>query len=158
MKDGIHPQLNPVVFIDTANGAEFATLSTLTSSKTKKIEGVDHFVIMVDISSATHPFFTGKQTLIDTAGRVDKFRARMEAGKKKQEEAMVSKKKREAISKETLEETISRKAKENTIKKEEAKIAEKAEKAKPAKPVKAAKESKEKESSANKKPAAKAKK
>lgn len=126
MKAGIHPKINHVVFIDSANGAEFATLSTISSDKTKKINGIDHFVISVDISSATHPFFTGKQTLIDTAGRVDKFRARMEAGKKKQEEAAVSKKKKASISSETPEQTITRKAKENTEKKEAAKIEEKA--------------------------------
>ncbi len=133
MKAAIHPQINHVVFIDSANGAEFPTLSTLSSAKTKEINGVDHFVISVDISSATHPFFTGKQTLIDTAGRVDKFRARMEAAKMKQEEASVSKKKRETLSRETPEATITRKAKANTEKKEAEKEAEKTKSSKVAK-------------------------
>lgn len=128
MKTGIHPQVNHVVFVDSGNGTEFPTLSTLKSDKTKKINGVDHYVIMVDISSATHPFFTGVQTFVDTAGRVDKFRAKMEAAKQKQEEAAKSKAKKEALFKETAEETITRKAKENTLKKEESKAKEGAKK------------------------------
>lgn len=149
MKAGIHPQLNHVVFIDTANSAEFPTLSTLTSKTTKKINGVDHFVIMVDISSATHPFFTGKQTLIDTAGRVDKFRARMEAAKKKQEEAGLKKEKKAARAKETPEEKITRKAEENTKKKEEEKEEKKPAK-KAAPKAKATKPAAKKESVAKK--------
>jgi large subunit ribosomal protein L31 len=122
MKAEIHPKLNPVVFVDSACGAEFVTVSTLSSKTTKKINGVDHYVLSVDISSASHPFYTGKQTLVDTAGRVDKFRARMAASKKLQEGAKVSKTRKEVLSKETPEEKISRKAKENTEKKEAEKI------------------------------------
>lgn len=142
MKVDIHPKLNKVVFIDSGNGVEFATLSTLSSKETKKINGEDHFVIPVDISSASHPFFTGKQTLVDTAGRVDKFRARAEAAEKKQKEAEAAKLKKEKASKETPAEKITRKAKENTEKKEAEKAAEKAP-AKP-KPKKAAKPAKKK--------------
>ena len=123
MKADIHPKLHPVVFVDSSCKAEFATLSTLTSKETKKINGVDHYVINVEISSACHPFYTGKQTLIDTAGRVDRFKAKMEAAKKMQEKVRASKAKKEAMSKETPEEAISRKAKVNT----ERKAAEKAE-------------------------------
>lgn len=71
MKNGIHPKLNPVVFVDGKN--EFITRSTMTSTEKRDIDGVEHFVITVEISSATHPFFTGKQKLIDTAGRVERF-------------------------------------------------------------------------------------
>ncbi|MDH5596914.1 MAG: type B 50S ribosomal protein L31 [Candidatus Peregrinibacteria bacterium] len=124
MKAEIHPKLNPVVFIDSSTGTEFVTMSTLSSKETKKISGVDHFVISVDISSASHPFFTGKQTLVDTAGRVDKFRARQEASQKLKDQTEATKKRKEEKSKESPEEKISRKAKENTEKKE----AEKAEK------------------------------
>ena len=137
MKTGIHPVVNPVVFVDSGSGTEFVTTSTLKSDKTKKIDGVDHFVIMVDISSATHPFFTGKKTFVDKAGRVDRFRARMEAAKKKQEEAAAKQVKKAAKAKETPEETIARKAKENTEKKAAEKAAKKekmkAEKAAPKK-------------------------
>ena len=124
MKTDIHPTLHPVVFVDSSNGTEFITTSTLTSDKKKKIKGVEHFVISVDISSASHPFYTGKQMLIDTAGRIDKFRARMEASKKLQEQHLASKKKREENLKESLEEKITRKAQENTTAKEEAKAKE----------------------------------
>lgn len=82
MKADIHPTVNPVVFVDTSTGAEFVTTSTLTSEEKKKIGGVDHHVIKVEISSASHPFYTGKRKLVDTAGRVDKF---LERAKKAQE-------------------------------------------------------------------------
>lgn len=84
MKEGIHPTLNPVVFIDTSSGKEFVTTSTLTSKETKKINGVDHYVIKVEISSDSHPFYTGKAKLIDTAGRVEKFKARRAAAQANQ--------------------------------------------------------------------------
>lgn len=77
MKKDIHPQLHPVVFVDMSDGTEFQTMATMTSEETKKIDGVDHYVIKVDISSASHPFYTGKQKLVDTAGRVEKFKAKM---------------------------------------------------------------------------------
>lgn len=77
MKNDTHPQLHPVVFIDLSTGTEFITTSTRKSDETKKINGVDHYVMKVEISSASHPFYTGKRKLVDTAGRVDKFRARI---------------------------------------------------------------------------------
>jgi len=89
MKKDIHPKKNPVVFIDISTGKEFVTTSTLTSEETKKIGGVDHYVVKVEISSDSHPFYTGKAKLIDTAGRVEKFEARRkaaEAAKKAAEE------------------------------------------------------------------------
>src|SRR5574340_449729 len=77
MKEKIHPKLFPVVFLDTTSGAEFVSTSTRKSDETKKINGVDHYVLRIETSSASHPFYTGKQTLVDTAGRVDKFNARI---------------------------------------------------------------------------------
>ena len=147
MKSDIHPKLNPVVFIDSSNGAEFVTTSTLTSDKTKKINGVDHYVITIEVSSASHPFYTGEKMLVDTAGRVDKFRARMEAAKKRQEEASKKKDKKEAQSKESLEEKITRKAKEKAVAKEEEKAEEerKKEEAKAAKKKELAKKTTKKE-------------
>ncbi len=76
MREGIHPELHPVIFVDTSCGEGFATLSTLTSEETRDVDGVSHYVIPITISSASHPFFTGKQKLIDTAGRVERFRQR----------------------------------------------------------------------------------
>jgi large subunit ribosomal protein L31 len=74
MKADIHPKLNPVVFIDGQH--EIVTHSTLTSNEKKAIDGVDHFIVHVDISGHSHPFYTGKQRLVDTAGRIERFKAR----------------------------------------------------------------------------------
>ena len=74
MKVDIHPDYHPVVFVDGEH--EIVTRSTLTSKETREIDGVEHFVIKLDISAFTHPFYTGKQKLLDTEGRVDRFRKR----------------------------------------------------------------------------------
>jgi large subunit ribosomal protein L31 len=74
MKPEIHPTLNNVVFIDGEH--EIITQSTMKSSETRKINGVDHFVVHVDISAYTHAFYTGKQKLNDTAGRIERFKQR----------------------------------------------------------------------------------
>ncbi len=74
MKPEIHPAYHPIVFVDGSN--EIVTRSTLTSAEKKVINGVEHHVIHVDISSYSHPFYTGKQRLVDTAGRVERFRNR----------------------------------------------------------------------------------
>lgn len=73
MKADIHPSLHPVVFVDTGAGTEFISRSTLSSKQTRNIDGVEHHVIFVDISSASHPFYTGKQRAISVAGRVERF-------------------------------------------------------------------------------------
>ncbi len=73
MKADIHPSLHPVVFVDTGAGIEFISRSTLSSKQTRNIDGVEHHVIFVDISSASHPFYTGKQRAISVAGRVERF-------------------------------------------------------------------------------------
>lgn len=78
MKKEIHPKVNPVVFVDTSSGTEFVTSSTLKSEETRDIDGVQHFVISMEISSASHPFYTGKQVLVDTARRIEKFQKKME--------------------------------------------------------------------------------
>ena len=72
MKAEIHPTLYPVVFVDGEH--EIITRSTKKSSETRMIDGVEHYVLPLDISSFTHPFFTGKQKLVDTEGRVERFR------------------------------------------------------------------------------------
>ena len=76
MRKDIHPKVNPVVFIDVSTGKEFVTISTLTSDKTKEIDGVEHYAINVEISSDSHPLFTGEQKIVDAAGRVEKFKAK----------------------------------------------------------------------------------
>ena len=74
MKPEIHPEYHPVVFVDVSTGDEIVTRSTLASEESRDIDGVKHFVISCDITSFTHPFFTGKQKLLDAEGRIDRFR------------------------------------------------------------------------------------
>jgi large subunit ribosomal protein L31 len=76
MKDGIHPDYHTVVFLDTATGREWISRSTMTASTTKKIDGVDVPVVHLDISSESHPYWTGQQRQLDTEGRVDRFNKR----------------------------------------------------------------------------------
>ncbi|MEV6353147.1 type B 50S ribosomal protein L31 [Streptomyces hydrogenans] len=77
MKPGIHPAYEPVVFRDSASGTAFLTRSTMTSDKTVVWEdGNTYPVVDVEISSASHPFYTGTARVLDTAGRVEKFQRR----------------------------------------------------------------------------------
>ena len=76
MKNGIHPSYRPVVFHDIASGEQFLTQSTIEARETVTIEGVEYPMAKVDISSASHPFFTGTMTIVDTAGRVERFERR----------------------------------------------------------------------------------
>lgn len=71
MKADIHPEYHPVVFVDGEH--EIITRSTMTSRETREIDGVEHFVVPVEISAFSHPFYTGKQKIVDTEGRVDRF-------------------------------------------------------------------------------------
>lgn len=73
MKKDIHPAYHPVVYVDHGANFEFVSRSTQKSGEVRKIDGVDHYVLRVDISSASHPFYTGKQKFVDTAGRIEKF-------------------------------------------------------------------------------------
>lgn len=81
MKAAIHPTVNPVIFRDANAKKDFFMTSTMTSEETEEHNGVKYYVIRVDVSSASHPFYTGKQNILDTSGRVDKFRAKMERAK-----------------------------------------------------------------------------
>lgn len=77
MKKDIHPEYREVVFQDTSSDFKFVTRSTMSSSETITMEdGKTYPVIKVEVSSASHPFYTGKNVFIDTAGRVEKFRNR----------------------------------------------------------------------------------
>lgn len=77
MKKDIHPDYNTVVFYDTSSEHKFLTKSTMTSSETIEWEdGNSYPVIKVEVSSASHPFYTGKKLFVDTAGRVEKFNKR----------------------------------------------------------------------------------
>jgi len=78
MKKGIHPNYQEVVFWDLSSDFKFLTRSTMTSKeKIKWEDGKEYPVIKVEISSHSHPFYTGKKVLVDTAGRVDKFNQRI---------------------------------------------------------------------------------
>lgn len=75
MKKDIHPEYRTVAFKDIASGTVFLTKSTAETKKTIKHEdGNEYPMYELEISSASHPFFTGKQQLVDTAGRVERFK------------------------------------------------------------------------------------
>ncbi len=77
MKKGIHPEnYRPCVFKDMGTGDEFIVRSCANTKETTEIDGVTYPLVKMEISSYSHPFYTGKVKLIDTAGRVDKFRNR----------------------------------------------------------------------------------
>lgn len=80
MKKGIHPDnYRMVVFKDMSNGTQFLSRSTAVSKETVTYEdGKDYPVIKLEISNTSHPFYTGKNVLVDTAGRIDKFNKRYE--------------------------------------------------------------------------------
>lgn len=77
MKKGIHPEsYRPVVFKDMSNEDIFISRSTIQAKETIEIDGVAYPLVKLEITSSSHPFYTGKQKLVDTAGRVDKFMTR----------------------------------------------------------------------------------
>ncbi|GKT12870.1 MAG: large subunit ribosomal protein L31 [Thiomicrorhabdus sp.] len=76
MQADIHPEYKDVVFQDISTGETFITRSTIekNSGETITLDGNDYPLVRVEVSSASHPFYTGKQTLVDTEGRVEKFK------------------------------------------------------------------------------------
>ena len=77
MKKDIHPEsYRPVVFKDMSNDEIFITRSTVNAREEIEIDGVTYPLVKLEITSSSHPFYTGKQKLVDTAGRVDKFMSR----------------------------------------------------------------------------------
>ncbi len=88
MKSGIHPDYHPVVFQDTSSGTKFLTRTTLTSKETIQWEdGKEYPLVKVDISSTSHPYYTGKMKYVDSAGRVEKFQKKYNWDKRKQDKA-----------------------------------------------------------------------
>ena len=83
MKKGLHPaNYRPVVFKDMSNNTTFLSKSSAQSRETIKWEdGNEYPLIKLEISNTSHPFFTGKNMLVDTAGRIDKFKKRYEKKK-----------------------------------------------------------------------------
>lgn len=83
MKKDIHPEnFRPVVFEDTTTGDKFLISSMVPSKETTKLDGKEYPLYHVEISSASHPFYTNTETLIDSAGRVEKFKNRASKSKK----------------------------------------------------------------------------
>lgn len=77
MRQGIHPDYREVVFLDTTSEVKFITRSTLATQDTIEMEdGKTYPLIKIEVSSASHPFYTGKNVFLDTAGRVEKFNKR----------------------------------------------------------------------------------
>jgi len=77
MKKEIHPEnYRLVAFKDMSNDETFISRSTVNTKDTIEIDGVEYPVVKLEISNTSHPFYTGKMKLVDTAGRVDKFRSR----------------------------------------------------------------------------------
>ncbi|MDN5842141.1 MAG: type B 50S ribosomal protein L31 [Alcaligenaceae bacterium] len=76
MKEGIHPEYHDVVFLDQQTGNTFITRSTLNSRETIDVDGTSYPLFKCDVTSESHPFYTGAQTRIVETGRVEKFRAR----------------------------------------------------------------------------------
>jgi large subunit ribosomal protein L31 len=76
MRNGIHPEYRTVVFRDSATGATYRTRSTVATSQSIDLDGETLPLVTVETSASSHPFWTGDQRVIDTAGRVEKFRQR----------------------------------------------------------------------------------
>ncbi|MDR1438042.1 MAG: type B 50S ribosomal protein L31 [Puniceicoccales bacterium] len=76
MKKERHPELNPVCFIDVSNGKKFFTVSTAKARETMEEDGITYGVIYRDITSASHPAYTGIKRFVDADGRVEKFEKR----------------------------------------------------------------------------------
>ncbi len=82
MKPGIHPNYRRVIFIDTATGNEWESRSTLSSRETREVDGEEVPVVRLEISSYSHPFWTGKMREVDSDGKIDRFRRRYGRGQK----------------------------------------------------------------------------
>ncbi|MDR2999623.1 MAG: type B 50S ribosomal protein L31 [Fibromonadaceae bacterium] len=76
MREGIHPEYRKTVFVDANTGKEFLTRSTKLVNEKRTINGEEYQVITLEITSDTHPFWTGKMHHLDTAGRIDRFNKR----------------------------------------------------------------------------------
>lgn len=76
MRADIHPEYREVVFQDTAAGWSFITRSTIETKETTTVDGVEYPLKRIEISAASHPYYTGQMKIVDTAGRVDRYKRR----------------------------------------------------------------------------------
>ncbi len=82
MKSDIHPDYHKVLFVDSATGNEWVSRSTLTSGETREVDGEEVPVVKLEISSVSHPFWTGTMRELDADGKIDRFRKRYGTKKK----------------------------------------------------------------------------
>ncbi len=82
MKKEGHPEYHPVCFVDVSTGRKFLTRSTMRSKQKEVIDGVEYFVVVRDVTSDSHPAFTGEKRFLDTAGRVEKFQSKFKRARK----------------------------------------------------------------------------
>jgi large subunit ribosomal protein L31 len=95
MKKEVHPPYQKVLFVDSASGHRFVCGSTLHPEGREKFEGVEYPVSYLSISSSSHPFFTGSKQLVDSEGRVEKFKKRFAKKEESQQEGSSQGKKEE---------------------------------------------------------------
>ena len=79
MKKDIHPNYREVAFVDLSNDFKFITRSTVSAREKITIDGTEYPLVKIEVSSESHPFYTGKHKIVDTAGRVEKFRQKFGA-------------------------------------------------------------------------------
>src|SRR5680860_1230855 len=150
MKKDIHPEnYRLVAFKDMSNDEVFLTKSTADTKETLEVEGTEYPLVKLEISRTSHPFYTGKAKLLDTAGRIDKFKNKYDKFKKKKAAPAEQPAKQEAPKAETKAEPAKKEApkaeaKAETVKKEAPKAEAKAETPKKEAPEAAA-DTKEKE-------------
>lgn len=83
MKKDIHPRLHPVIFVDSATGDEVVTSSTMTSNDIREVDGIQYYVLRADVTSYSHPFYTGTERVTRNVGRVERFNRKYRRGGKK---------------------------------------------------------------------------
>ncbi len=86
MKMGIHPAYQKVLFVDSSSGQEWTAFSTMRSGEKRDVDGVELSVVKLDISSHSHPFWTGQARTVDAEGRIDRFKRRYAGRTKKSKE------------------------------------------------------------------------
>jgi large subunit ribosomal protein L31 len=80
-KEG-HPDYHPVCFVDVSTNKKFLTRSTMRSKQKDTIDGVEYFVVVREVTSDSHPAYTGEKRFVDTAGRVEKFQSKFKRVRK----------------------------------------------------------------------------
>jgi large subunit ribosomal protein L31 len=75
-----HPVLNNVCYLDVSSGKRFLTKSTMKSARKEVIDGEEYFIVLRDVTSDSHPAYTGEKRIVDTAGRVEKFTSKFKRG------------------------------------------------------------------------------